>query len=190
MTTTARDRIITLPTGSKFHFASAPSRRFFVEDKGELVTEGTSRWTIRDNGVFRTWGADDLVIDELGPELEFTEYDASMLPMFKRLADEAASRGYCEEYDRIAAVVGAPSRAEIRRLTAPPTFTWKVKVPILTHITLEVEAESEEEALRKSNSTHYRSAFEEQRSRAPFGDNGYYTSPDKKFDARITAERA
>lgn len=49
----------------------------------------------------------------------FDTYDERMLPLFAKAAEEAERRGYCAEYDGIAAVIGAPSREEIRRLTAP-----------------------------------------------------------------------
>lgn len=56
----------------------------------------------------------------------FDTYDERMLPLFAKAAEEAERRGYCAEYDGIAAVIGAPSREEIRRLTAPPA---PVKTP-------------------------------------------------------------
>lgn len=56
----------------------------------------------------------------------FDTYDERMLPLFAKAAEEAERRGYCPEYDGIAAVIGAPSREEIRRLTAPPV---PVKTP-------------------------------------------------------------
>lgn len=52
---------------------------------------------------------------------EISRYDERLLPMFTTLANEADARGYCREYDRLAAVVGAPSRAEIKKLNAPTT---------------------------------------------------------------------
>lgn len=49
----------------------------------------------------------------------YDTYTPAMLPMFTRLAEEADARGYCEQYDSLASVVGAPSRAEIKKLNAP-----------------------------------------------------------------------
>lgn len=49
----------------------------------------------------------------------YDTYDPRMLPLFAKAAEAADKAGYCNEYDTIAAVVGAPSRAEIKKLLAP-----------------------------------------------------------------------
>lgn len=49
----------------------------------------------------------------------YDTYTPAMLPMFTKLAEEADARGYCEQYDSMASIVGAPSRAEIKKLNAP-----------------------------------------------------------------------
>lgn len=61
-----------------------------------------------------------------GNSITLDSYNPALLPLFAKAAEEAERRGYCAEYDGIAAVVGAPSREEIRHLTAPPV---PVKTP-------------------------------------------------------------
>lgn len=59
----------------------------------------------------------DLVEPETIVPETFERYDARMLPMFTVLAEEANRSGYCAEYDRLARMIGAPSRDEIEALT-------------------------------------------------------------------------
>lgn len=53
------------------------------------------------------------------PELSFDAYDPSMLPMLAKLVDLAERESWCPEFDKALAEIGAPDRAEIKRLTTP-----------------------------------------------------------------------
>lgn len=53
------------------------------------------------------------------PELSFDAYDPSMLPMLGKLVDLAERNSWCPEFDKALAEIGAPDRAEIKRLTTP-----------------------------------------------------------------------
>lgn len=50
--------------------------------------------------------------------LTFERYHESMFPMIETLSKAAEEAGYCSEYDRMARSVGAPTRAEVRRIAA------------------------------------------------------------------------
>lgn len=74
------------------------------------------------------WAA-ELVTDEQ----TYDSYHPSMLPMLAKVAQLAEDRGLCPEFDRILKDIGAPDRAEIKRLTQPkanaPTETgvWALR---------------------------------------------------------------
>lgn len=65
--------------------------------------------------------------DSDGKSITLDAYNPALLPLFTKLAEEAERRGYCQEYDRVAAVAGVPSRAEIKELNKPPVPTHGIE---------------------------------------------------------------
>lgn len=165
--TTVRDILAGLPVGSTFRLK---------ERYGERTATGVE-FALRDGpeadrrhfaipfalvGDFTSWEIEDFHLLTLGDGTDtFEAYTPAMLPMFARLAAAANDRGYCSEYDGLARLVGAPSRHEIEELTRPPRRKYTVTVPVLTQITVEVEAHDEDSAIHESNNVLYRDRFRE-----------------------------
>lgn len=190
-----RDQVIGLPNGTAFMLGG---RRWERTSPAVVVEFDDSRESIA--GTYdltdeRLFSAQDIetfaVIPSVDHEVSQTEtrtfdrYDPSMLPMFAALAKVATDAGHCGEYDRMVATVGAPSRDEIRRLM--PARRWRVSVPVLTHIEVEVEADSEQAAIEESNDASYSTEFLRQRGGLVADRWGYHTHPARTFPATITA---
>lgn len=80
----------------------------------------------------------------------FDAYHPSMLPMIEKLSKAADDAGYCAEYDRMARSIGAPTRAEVRRLVqerdgAKRQIRYTVPVTV-TYVTEDAH-QSDEDAL-------------------------------------------
>lgn len=167
--TTVRDILAGLPVGSTFRLKQRYGERtatgldFALGEDGPGADRHHFAIPYERDGDFSSWEIEDFHLLTLGDGTDtFEAYTPAMLPMFARLAAAANDRGYCSEYDGLARLVGAPSRIEIAELTRPPQRTWVVRVPMLTHIELEVEASSEDDAIVKSNAYHYRDEFRQQ----------------------------
>lgn len=116
---------------SAVEFTLAPPEGFKPGDKVRRIKIGWDRvvvgaiYTVQSlNGsdslrLEEVSGTYDPAYFELVPSETFDRYDDRMLPMFTKLAEEADRQGYCAQYDRLAAIVGAPSRATIRALNRP-----------------------------------------------------------------------
>ena len=79
--------------------------------------------------------------------LTFERYHESMFPMIETLSKAADEAGYCHEYDRMARSIGAPTRAEVRRIVQERDGRrYRVTIPLTVNIPVEVTAHSEIEA--------------------------------------------
>lgn len=86
--------------------------------------------------------------------LTFERYHESMFPMIETLSKAADEAGYCHEYDRMARSIGAPTRAEVRRIVQERDGRrYLVTIPLTVNIPVEVTAQNEAEArIRAMNS--------------------------------------
>ena len=90
----------------------------------DKVNDAGNGLTIRGYGYGHSPRSYELVEPAPEPKADtFDKYDERMLPMFTTLAEAADDKGYCSEYDDLAALVGAPSRSEIKALNRPPLPT-------------------------------------------------------------------
>jgi hypothetical protein len=90
------------------------------------------------------------------PELSLEEalrtgaYHSALLPMMEKISQAADTAGYCAEYDRMARSVGAPTRAEVRRLVGARDGRRRrvdVTIPVTVTFMTEGPTHTDEEAL-------------------------------------------
>lgn len=75
--------------------------------------------------------------------LTFERYHESMFPMIETLSKAADEAGYCHEYDRMARSIGAPTRAEVRRIVQERDGRrYRVTIPVTVNIPVEVNAQN------------------------------------------------
>ena len=81
-------------------------------------------------------------------------YHPDLLPMMEKISAAADSAGYCAEYDRMARSVGAPTRAEVRRIVRERDGSRKrITFPVTVNITFETEGRvTDDEAIRELGS--------------------------------------
>jgi len=126
-------------------FNDAP--RIDVDIPGaSYIDDGDWGWTL----VSRADGSpveSDTPEKSLAAAVASGEYHPDMLPLFEKFSQAADDAGHCGEYDRLARSVGAPTRAEVRRLVAERDGQeFDVTFPITVNITRRVNARSEDEA--------------------------------------------
>lgn len=88
---------------------------------------------------------------EVPEGLTFARYHESMFPMIETLSKAADEAGYCHEYDRMARSIGAPTRAEVRRIVQERDGRrYLVTIPLTVNIPVEVTAQNETEARNRA----------------------------------------
>jgi hypothetical protein len=152
--------IVRLEGGSwRNHFAEG--REFRVESidlaTGEARVEGP--WFIYDAPdtewpfvfVRRPGDEDEEDAPEVPEGLTFARYHESMFPMIETLSKAADEAGYCHEYDRMARSIGAPTRAEVRRIVQERDGRrYLVTIPVTVNIPVQVTAQNETEARNRA----------------------------------------
>jgi len=116
-----------------------------VEGSWRIYDEPGTRWPF----VFvrRPGEVPDENAIEVPEGLTFARYHESMFPMIEALSKAADEAGYCHEYDRMARSIGAPTRAEVRRIVQERDGRrYRVTIPLTVNIPVEVTAHSEDEA--------------------------------------------
>lgn len=74
-------------------------------------------------------------------------YHSDLFPIFEKWSAEADEAGYCAEYDRLVRRIGAPTRAEVRRIVRERDGgNYMVRIPVTVMIPVEVTARNEEDA--------------------------------------------
>lgn len=145
MPTTVQTIIRKLPVGARFSLAG--DAYTVAEGRTVRADRRGVPYPIDSDDYFGGWDLADLTILPLeAAEVEAAEFEAyheSMLPMFRKISKEADDAGYCGEYDRLAQAIGAPTREQIKQIVGQKKY--RVSVPILTHLDIEVDAASDEQ---------------------------------------------